>query len=54
MELDNRGMLAAFQDNCRHFQYEELDGNHHIHLTRPDAVAAAINDFMAKAVEKIA
>ncbi|KAK7079263.1 Serine hydrolase-like protein 2 [Halocaridina rubra] len=39
-------VLAAFQENSRHFSYKEVEGKHHIHLTNSEIVSGYINNFL--------
>ncbi|XP_068217522.1 probable serine hydrolase [Palaemon carinicauda] len=41
-------MLAAFEEDCRHFSCVEMEGKHHVHLTHPEIVGTYINSFLEK------
>ncbi|XP_045118580.1 probable serine hydrolase isoform X2 [Portunus trituberculatus] len=41
-------MLDAFSQSCPDFQYHEVDGKHHVHLTNVDGVANSITPFFHK------
>ncbi|XP_076311947.1 serine hydrolase-like protein [Tachypleus tridentatus] len=40
--------LDMYRRNCKHFQYEEVEGLHYVHLNTPERVAPLINDFISK------
>ncbi|OQR77867.1 putative serine hydrolase-like [Tropilaelaps mercedesae] len=37
------------RDNCSRYQYSEIEGLHHIHMTDPEKVAPIINEFLDNA-----
>uniref|UniRef100_A0A0P4W2V0 AB hydrolase-1 domain-containing protein n=2 Tax=Scylla olivacea TaxID=85551 RepID=A0A0P4W2V0_SCYOL len=44
-------MLKAFSQSCHHFQYHEVEGKHHVHLTNAGGVADLITPFLHKLKE---
>ncbi|XP_063593419.1 serine hydrolase-like protein 2 isoform X1 [Penaeus indicus] len=39
-------MRSAFNQDCKHFSYYEIEGKHHIHLTNPDEVGEYVLAFL--------
>lgn len=46
-----RTMLDAFSQNCRHYQYHEVEGKHHVHLTNVSGVVDVLTPFFHKLKE---
>jgi len=40
--------LDLYREKCASYQYLEVEGNHHVHLTHPHAMAEAVNSFLLK------